>query len=489
MLKKLLYLYNDGHNPFPKLGKGGLGYHLPQYHKRMYGDGLILQDTGQIDWDGNDDDLNVRSASGFIDGTYTYNNGKFNIVMDDGTTKSVGIQDTRLNLGHDYGFGDNYDIHDDDKYEGDDYYEVYNYVTPITKTQKLLKDIETTELPKTDKLSNKYVKEINDTIKKAEQLLKTPTQQKVIKKAEPEPDTNVKKMTLKEKAEHKKNIITDLKFDGKKPAEALQIYNLIIKNHPNITYEDFKSNPTKYKDEFYNQKHENQEKMETIKKSVLEEHDKEMTATKGHAAEVVLLRDYQTEIKQLTGSTDPTDIITMSSESDGFLNNDGVVPMVKWKNDNGETVLKPISDFSLYDAGGKKATIDLKYYNTEDVDVQYSKIVGAPSFIPLYRELNGKIKLYNVVCRETKKLINKYNDTDTYIIAKTPSSLSSWEMTDFIKKNINKSEIKTLNYKGIECFTINQSFMERMLDEKKIKKGKTHKGEWFSINTKKMNKK
>jgi hypothetical protein len=32
MLKKLLYLYNDGHNPFPNMkGHGGLGYHLPQY--------------------------------------------------------------------------------------------------------------------------------------------------------------------------------------------------------------------------------------------------------------------------------------------------------------------------------------------------------------------------------------------------------------------------------------------------------------------------
>lgn len=44
MLNKLLYLYNDGHNPFPKLGKGGLGYHLPQYRKR--GNGLV--------WNGND---------------------------------------------------------------------------------------------------------------------------------------------------------------------------------------------------------------------------------------------------------------------------------------------------------------------------------------------------------------------------------------------------------------------------------------------------
>jgi hypothetical protein len=42
MLKKLLYLYNDGHNPFPHLkGKGGLGYHLPQYRMKggMFGRG------------------------------------------------------------------------------------------------------------------------------------------------------------------------------------------------------------------------------------------------------------------------------------------------------------------------------------------------------------------------------------------------------------------------------------------------------------------
>jgi hypothetical protein len=40
MLKKLLYLYNDGHNPFPHSGRGGLGYHLPQYRKRMHGESI-----------------------------------------------------------------------------------------------------------------------------------------------------------------------------------------------------------------------------------------------------------------------------------------------------------------------------------------------------------------------------------------------------------------------------------------------------------------
>jgi len=58
MLKKLLYLYNDGHNPFPKLGKGGLGYHLPQYRKRIFGDGFNL-DTLQFD---PDDDIDEDEA-------------------------------------------------------------------------------------------------------------------------------------------------------------------------------------------------------------------------------------------------------------------------------------------------------------------------------------------------------------------------------------------------------------------------------------------
>jgi hypothetical protein len=48
-MKKLLHLYNIDHNPFPTLGKGGLGYHLgkgglgyhlPQYMKTIHGDGL-----------------------------------------------------------------------------------------------------------------------------------------------------------------------------------------------------------------------------------------------------------------------------------------------------------------------------------------------------------------------------------------------------------------------------------------------------------------
>lgn len=54
MLKKLLYLYNDGHNPFPKLGKGGLGYKPP-----INGYGFNL-DTLQFD---SDSDMDSTEAA------------------------------------------------------------------------------------------------------------------------------------------------------------------------------------------------------------------------------------------------------------------------------------------------------------------------------------------------------------------------------------------------------------------------------------------
>ena len=74
MLRKLLYLYNDGHNPFPNMkGKGGLGYHLPQYElkgkgiNRYYtndGDFLFEEDDGQSDdevreWDEDGEEYDV----------------------------------------------------------------------------------------------------------------------------------------------------------------------------------------------------------------------------------------------------------------------------------------------------------------------------------------------------------------------------------------------------------------------------------------------
>jgi hypothetical protein len=49
-MKKLLHLYNYGHNPFPKLGRGGLGYHLPQY--KIKGGRIVYNEDGTFEDDG-----------------------------------------------------------------------------------------------------------------------------------------------------------------------------------------------------------------------------------------------------------------------------------------------------------------------------------------------------------------------------------------------------------------------------------------------------
>jgi hypothetical protein len=67
MLKKLLYLYNDGHNPFP----------------HMKGDGLHLI-NGEYEYDDNPDDENVYDQ-GFITGNYSQlDDGRFLMFTDDG---------------------------------------------------------------------------------------------------------------------------------------------------------------------------------------------------------------------------------------------------------------------------------------------------------------------------------------------------------------------------------------------------------------------
>ena len=67
MLKKLLYLYNDGHNPFP----------------HMKGDGLHLID-GEYEYDGIPEDHNVYDR-GFITGEYDQlDDGRFFMTTDDG---------------------------------------------------------------------------------------------------------------------------------------------------------------------------------------------------------------------------------------------------------------------------------------------------------------------------------------------------------------------------------------------------------------------
>jgi hypothetical protein len=169
MLKRLLYLYNDGHNPFPKLGKGGLGYHLPQYRKRMHGDGMHLI-NGKYEYDDDDSDLQVYDQ-GFITGNYIpLGNDEF--IVDDERhhnnriikPKHIGKPeyfDTTLNEN---------DIYDDN--DDNDYYDPTKSSIPyLNTTQKILHDIEQTKIPKNKKLSKSDIKDVNEIIKKTETLI------------------------------------------------------------------------------------------------------------------------------------------------------------------------------------------------------------------------------------------------------------------------------------------------------------------------------
>jgi len=473
MFKKLLYLYHDGHNPFPT-GRGGLGYHLPQYPKVIHGEGRTHRDLEDSD--------------------------------------EEDIEQPEIDIEEEYEDIEQPEIDDKDVI-------IIKNADPSTpegrkviveqykkEVKQLIKETEDKKIEKIKKIDVEGI--IREAIDKVDKVPKkhTPpppppphpsvTIQNEIK--EEIPQVKEKKKTQKEikaeiKAEHDKiKLAIENKLYEKRIKGHKQVSTSILENFPNLTFDEFKNNTDKYIEMYYNNKFEKIEKMEAIKKAVTEEHGQGDTDTKGHAAEIVLLRDYQNDIKELTDSTDPDDIISLSSESDGFKNDDGVVPTIRWFNPNTKQYEdKDISHFSLFDADGKNASIDLKYYKTEDVDVQFTKIYGNPGNFAFYREIDGNIKLYNVANKTTKKLINKFNDTDTYIVAKTPSTLASWQINKFIQKNINKqTEVINTKYNDIDCFIIKPSFIDRMIKEGKVKKGKTHKEYgWFSVNTKKMIKK
>jgi len=148
MLKKLLYLYNDGHNPFPSIGRGGLGYHLPQYPKVIHGDGF-----------------NIRRDE----------NGKYIDIVDDGNDKDTKVYDVMNPKGMSI-----VDIKDftPEKPNVEDNIDFINQ--QIKELDKII------EGKKTVKEDNEIM-EIPETIKNVEALLKKPNLESV-QESEPIPE-------------------------------------------------------------------------------------------------------------------------------------------------------------------------------------------------------------------------------------------------------------------------------------------------------------
>jgi hypothetical protein len=178
-MKKLLHLYNLGHDPFPHIGKGGLGYHLPQYKKR--GEGLHLNKyTGKYEYDGNYDDLNVYDQEVII-GEYTLDNDEdddFNIEDEeddeygDNTFFNITLQNdsiAKIPFNAIEGIPMNYDY---DPYEFfEKLNEVYtvgqlkgimNQVTDLTSEEKLLPKEQFIDLLIFKAMKDKRIKEFMD---------------------------------------------------------------------------------------------------------------------------------------------------------------------------------------------------------------------------------------------------------------------------------------------------------------------------------------
>jgi hypothetical protein len=184
----------------------------------MKGRGLITQPDGTVEWDENDDDLNVRDPHGFIDGSYRHENGKFILDMEEGPLRGqreLDESNVKSNTTHDYGLDDSFDdIHDDswisDEEDEDDELreiqkernELVDKVKIITKgfdlsevedslsvsNKQLQKENIILNLENT-KISNEIIKELTSfyetsneiTIKKIPKELYTKTKQKIVK--------------------------------------------------------------------------------------------------------------------------------------------------------------------------------------------------------------------------------------------------------------------------------------------------------------------
>lgn len=109
-MKKLLHLYNIDHNPFPNvgrgglgyhLGKGGLGYHLPQYRKTIHGGGRTGDesnygsDSEEVVVNGNKEEEEVeQKTQEVIDAEEIYND----FVEEDGDYYNLDKNDKMVKL-------------------------------------------------------------------------------------------------------------------------------------------------------------------------------------------------------------------------------------------------------------------------------------------------------------------------------------------------------------------------------------------------------
>jgi len=265
MLKRLLYLYNDGHNPFPKLGKGGLGYHLPQYRKRMRGDGMHLI-NGQYEYDDDDYDLQVYDQ-GFITGNYVpLGNDEF--LVDDERQHNNRIINPK-HIGKPEYFDTTLNVNDlnDDNDENDYYDPTKSSIPYLNTTQKMLYDIKNKKISKSD------LKDVNDIINKTETLLEDKDKVRIEKTIKDLFMNNYGYGMIDKVYEGLKELMKKISKDSLE----YKLYN-IIKDEIGKSY--LPSDISSLKNRIESKSSEDMTTLESTLKDIFKKHDEKMEETK-----------------------------------------------------------------------------------------------------------------------------------------------------------------------------------------------------------------
>jgi hypothetical protein len=463
MLKKLLYLYNDGHNPFPNIGNHGLGYKLQNKRKRMHGKALVFQADGSLMFE---PDANMTAQEAL----------EANMRLFEGEREAQKSMPERVK-----------------DYEGD--FEFYN-----TEETDLLNNKELQKIYLENELRNQGVTE-------AQLKLMFPDDEKSIPIKEPskpikEPSKPILKLTSNEDKIKIRSELED-KFRGLGKLKGIYkfetIFDNIVTKYPNLTYEEFMKDVSGYANgtrEELKQLREEELLEKRNKREVNKKFKEGDTDNRGEAFELVMIEpEHQDELKEYCESKVD---FGLCSNLPVFQNDDGTPITINKKNKiTGETKKELFSKYSLYDISNPSTVTDCKYYPNQDyTSVQISKLAGSYDFNPCwnYDNKTDKYTLYNIWCRKVDKWVEPENNKDATIFSELKKGEKyNWSISKLINNweklpdGTNGCPMKDIIIQGKKYYVPDA---EQML--KKIGK-ETYKREndisnslWFNINKSEM---
>ena len=453
MLKNLLYLYNDGHNPFPKLGKGGLGYHIPEFK---------LRGNGGLGYHLPEHRLVGRAL-------HYYKHS-------DGTTELI----------------------DDLNYEDPSIYTdgrpIPNITVPETKKEDDLYDeiIEREEEIKSKKNKSKQVeKEGNKMIKEIEKYLD-------------EIDEAIPKSVSKSVPEQSATSVSDIEKIRERLSNRFKSKSILNKtidalltNYPYITFDEFIKDMDGYikgTKKVISQETKLKKEERALTEAVNKTFKKGNDENKGTAFEKTMIDtdigNGQDILKEFSKSDDD---FVLCADNPIYNNEKGNPIMIKFKGDK-----VPLSMITLYDLSNKKSITDCKYYLDQDyTSIQLSKLEGSPSFTPcwVYNEKKDKYTLHNIWCNETnswtepddKKEVNitsKLNDNNVYNFSIT-NLINSWKKLD---DNTNGCPMKQviINGKETQYYYPDANKMLSQMDKRIYKRNEGDYSKWFDLSKDEM---